>query len=48
MNKKHYLLLAAMVVVFVLCKYKDYSKVAFTEPSPAPWETQAICQVNKM
>lgn len=48
MNKNHCLLLVAMFIALVSCKYKDYSKVAFTEPSPAPWETQAICQVNKM
>lgn len=48
MNKKHYLLFAAMVVVFVSCKYKDFSKIAYTEPSPAPWENQAVNQVNKM
>lgn len=48
MNKKHYLLLATMIVAMVSCKYKDYSKVAYTEPDPAPWETPAINQVNKM
>ncbi len=48
MNKNHCLLLVAMFIALVSCKYKDYSKVAFTEPSPAPWETQSICQVNKM
>ena len=36
MNKNHYLLLVAMLIAMVSCKYKDYSKVAFTEPSPAP------------
>ena len=48
MNRFHYLLLAAMIVAMVSCKYKDYSKVAFTEPSPAPWEDPAINQVNKL
>jgi beta-galactosidase len=32
----------------VSCKYKDYSQVPFTEPSPAPWEDPAINQINKL
>lgn len=48
MNKNHFLLLVAMIIAMVSCKYKDYSKVTFTEPSPAPWETQAINQINKL
>lgn len=37
-----------IILAVVSCKYKDYSKVAFTEPNPAPWETQSISQINKM
>lgn len=49
MNLKFKILpLILIIPAFVSCKYKDYSKVAFTEPSPAPWETQAIHQINKM
>jgi beta-galactosidase len=48
MNKNHFLLLAAILVTMVSCKYKDYSQVPFTEPSPAPWEDPVINQINKL
>lgn len=50
MNQKFQILPLIMVllVAMVSCKYKDYSKTAFTEPSPALWEDPAINQVNKL
>ena len=42
----------ALIILLLIsvnsCKYKDYSKVTFTDPTPAPWEDPSICQINKL
>ncbi len=47
-RKPEVFLAVALIFVMASCKYKDYSKVPFTEPNPAPWETPAINQINKL
>jgi beta-galactosidase len=50
MNRKYQILILMLLLLttVVSCKYKDYSQVPFTEPSPAPWEDPAINQINKL